>query len=450
MDTVKQNFDKVVQQARQDGARVELLISGGEDLSISFQKKKLESFESTQSQMAGFRVILGSSQGYAYTEKLSEDSFLRTYREALNNAKTVEAKGQQEIPLVKGATALNADAWKDLYKIEDVSMAQKLEVARLLEEACLSKDTRIQSVPHSSFSESVSFKRILNSEGLDQSFKHKYYTGYAYPLAKEGESSKMDGEGFFVRSFNQINTDEVTTDGVRYALSRLNAQKLPTGNYPVVIDRRQFPMILQMIYQYFSAKEVHEGKSLFKGKLGQKTASEKLNLEDNPFEMRGAAFRPFDDEGAASQKTVLIENGVLKNYLTNLHYAKMMDLPHTANAARSPASQQSIAPTNLVVSAGTKTLKELLSSHSKVVHLTEFSGGLHAGFKDSTGDFSMPAEGFLYENGKCIGPIDQFVMSGNVLDLLRDIEEIGNEYNKPGSSMICPDVLIKSLSFAGA
>jgi PmbA protein len=205
-----------------------------------------------------------------------------------------------------------------------------------------------------------------------------------------------------------------------------------------------------MISSYFSAKEVHEGKSLFEGKLGQQIASEKFELIDDPFEMKGTGVRPFDDEGAPSKKTDLIERGTLKNFLTNLEFASRMKLPHTSHAARGPSSSMDISPTNLVVQKGTKSLNELLSSSAKVVYLTNFSGGLHAGFKESTGDFSMPAEGFLYENGESVGPIDQFVMSGNVLDLLLEIVDLGDEYNEPGSSMICPDVLIKSLSFAGA
>lgn len=447
MDTVKTNFQKIVQKAQQDGAKVEMLLAGGENLSIGYSKRKLESFESTQSQMAGLRVILGANQGYAYTENLSEESLLRTYSEALNNARTVQADGAVPVGLVKPQKVA---AMQELYSPEQISMDKKMEVARLLEEKCLEKDARISAVPYSGFNETVRFKRILNSEGLDQEFRQNYYSGYAYPLAKEGESSKMDGEGFFARRFAEIDPAEVAETGVTKAVARLGATKLTTGNYAVVIDRDQFPMVLQMIYGYFSAKEVHEGKSLFQGKLGQKIASEKFQLLDDPFETRGTAVRPFDDEGAVSQKTVLFEKGVLKNFLTNMEYAAKMNLPHTSHGSRGPSSQLGIAPTNLVVAKGDKSLNELLSAYDKVIHLTEFAGGLHAGFKDSTGDFSMPAEGFLYENGKKVGAVDQFVMSGNVLDLLRDIVAMGNEYNKPGSSFICPDVLVKSLSFAGA
>ncbi|MNT65164.1 peptidase PmbA [compost metagenome] len=75
---------------------------------------------------------------------------------------------------------------------------------------------------------------------------------------------------------------------------------------------------------------------------------------------------------------------------------------------------------------------------------------MHSGFKESTGDFSLPAEGFLYENGKMVGPVDQFVVSGNIFEVLNSIEEVGSEYGKPGNSIMTPDVLVKELSFAGA
>lgn len=447
MDMIKNSFEKIQSQAHQDGVKVEMLISGGENLKIGFQKKEMNSFESTQSQMAGLRVIVGASQGYAYTENLAEDSLLRTYSEALKNARTVQKQDSFEVPLQK-PTAYQP--MNDLFVAEEIPMDQKIEVARNLEEKCLAADSRVQGVPYSGFNEVRSFKRVLNSEGLDHEYKQSYYVGYAYSLVKQDESSKMDAEGFFSRHFKNINVDEVSQNSVRKAVSRLGAKSLKTGNYPVVICRDQFTQVLAMIEGYFSAKEVDEGKSLFQGKLGDKIASEKFYLSDDPFAVNGSNSRPFDDEGSPSQKTVLFAGGVLANYLTNVEYAKKMNLPQTASASRSPSTSLGISVSNLVVKSGSKSLLELLASYPKVVYLTEFSGGLHSGFKESTGDISMPAEGFLYENGKCVGPVDQFVMSGNVLDLLRDIEEVGNEYNKPGNSMICPDVLVKSMSFAGA
>lgn len=447
MDTLKQNFDKIVEEARKEGAKVELLLSGSENLKLGFSQRKLEKFESTQSQMAGIRVALGASQGYAYTENLSQEALLRTYKEALGNARTLQSKDNKEIPFMKPQAVKDM---KELFNPEDIPMAQKMEMARALEEMCFETDPRVQSVPHSAFNEGLSFRRVLNSEGMDQKFQQNYYSIYTYPLAKEGESSKMDGESAFARSFKDLDAKKVAEEGVRKSVSRLGAEKLKTGNYAVVIGRESFQMVMMMFANYLSAKEVHEQKSLFQGKLNQKIASEKLQIVDDPFNMMGTSARPFDAEGAASQKTVIFENGVLKNYLTNLEYAQKMNLPHTAHASRNPASSMDISATNLIIAKGNKSLSDLLSQHPKTIYLTKFAGGLHAGFKEATGDFSLPAEGFLFENGQKIGAVDQFVISGNILDLLREIEELGNEYAKPGSSLICPDVLIKSLSFAGA
>lgn len=446
MDAIKDNFQKIVSQAKKDGVRVELLIAGGESISIGYQKRKLDSFESTQSQVAGFRVIDGANQGYAYTENLAEESLLRTYQEALNNAKTVQSKTKFEIPLTKPGQKLQT---LDVNNTEDVPMNEKIAIAEKLEGLCLDADQRIQAVPYSGFSQSSHFKRILNSEGLDQEFKQSFYSGYSSALAKEGESSKVGGERFFARRFKDIDVEKVVQKSVEKALSQLGAERPATGNYPVVIDRSQFPMVVAMFESYLSAQEVDEGKSLFDKKLGEKIAGAKFTLTDDPFEIRGGGLRPFDDEGSPSQKTVLFENGVLKNFLTNLEYSKKMDLPHTSNASRSPASSMGIGSSTLVISKGTQSLEELLKMYPKVIHMTKFAGGLHAGYKETTGDISMPAEGFLYENGKKVAAIDQFVMSGNVLDLLKDIEELSNEYNREGSSTICPDVLVKSMSFAG-
>jgi PmbA protein len=205
-----------------------------------------------------------------------------------------------------------------------------------------------------------------------------------------------------------------------------------------------------MFVGYLSAKNVFEKKSLFAGKLGQIMASAKFSLYDDPFETSCTSVRPFDSEGAPSQRTTLFENGVLKNFFTNLEFASKLGLPHTAHAARGPSSAMDIGPTNLIVAKGSASLEELLARYPRAVHLTHFAGGLHAGFKESTGDFSMPAEGFLYENGMKVGAVDQFVMSGNILTLLMDIEDVSSEQSRAGTSVLCPDVLVRSLSFAGA
>lgn len=447
MDTIRQNFDQLAAQAKKDGVRLEMLVTGGESLKLGFQKRKLEKFESSQSQMAGLRVIDGASQGYAYTENLGLDALLITYKEALGNAKMLKATSEgPEIKLAKPAPVKDMS---HLFVQEDVAMDKKMKVAEALEGKTLDASPKIQAVPYCGFSESSGFKRVLNTEGVDVSFKSSGYSGYAYALAKEGEVSKMDGDSFFARNFSNIDVEKVAKTGAERALSRLGARKLKTGMYPVIIDKEVMPSFITMIAMHLSAQDVFDGKSILKDQLGKKLGSDLFNLIDDPFDERGGSVRPFDSEGTPSQKTSIFENGVLKTYLTNLEYADKMNLPKTGHAARSPASSMGIGPSNLILQKGSSRFEEMLKAYPQVVVVTELNGGLHAGYKESTGDFSLPCEGFLYENGKLVSAVDQFVMSGNILDFIKNVEAVGADYNSEGNSILSPDVLIKSLSFAG-
>lgn len=447
MDQIKENFQKIVKLAEDQKAQVELLYSESEKLNLGYKKKKLDKFESIQSQIAGLRVIIGSSQGYAYTENLSEASLLNTFNEAYNNAKANAQSAD------KNAKAINLVKPQPVKAIEphyiEIPISDKKAVAEKLEADCLKED-KIQSVPWAGFTESQGAMRVLNSAGVDCHYKYQFYSAYAYPLAKDGESSKMGGESQIARDFKDIDVNHITTEAVKRAKEKLNAKTLKTGHYATIISSDEFVTMINMFESYFSAKQVFEGKSLLKDKIGQKIASPLFTLIDNPLEVTLPGYRPFDSEGATSQKTTLIDQGEFKSFITNLEYAEKMNLPHTAHAARSPAGTMSIGCSNLIVPAGNDSFEQLIAKNKTTVVITEFTGGLHAGYNETTGEFSMPAEGLLYEDGKLVGPVDQFVVSGNILETLKKITALGDKLNNGSSGRSCPDVLISELSFAGA
>lgn len=447
-DAIRESFDRLSELAKKDGVGLEMLVQGGERLALAFQTKKLQTFESTTTQVAGLRVVDGPVQGYAATENLAPASLERCYREALQNARMLkdEAKGPA-IPLA--APSPLTDEMKDLDRAQDIDIDRKMAVARELEEKALARDPRVFRVPYSRFSEGRGWQRILNTNGLDRFHRSSGYSGYSYVLAKEGEASKMDGDGFYARDFTEVNVDEVVNEAVRRAVSRLGATRIKTGNYPVLIDREIAASFLGMLLPSLSAKAVLENTSLLKGRTEQAIAASGLTIVDDPFDRRGTGARPFDDEGSPSRVTTMIENGVLKNFYTNLELAGKMGLPHTASAARGPSSEMGVGSSNVVVSKGTSSREDMLKSAPRLLWLTELSGSLHAGYNPASGNFSVPAEGFLVENGTIVGPVDQFVISGNILEMMKKITAIGDTYNKPGSSVLVPDLLIGELSIAG-
>lgn len=447
MDQIKESFLKISKLAESKKAQVELLYTESETLKLGYKQKKLDKFESIQSQIAGLRVLVGSSQGYAYTENLSDSSLLNAFNEAFNNA---HANAQTEDTKNKPLSLVKPEALNITEpKFTTIPIAEKKKVAEELESQCLSVD-KIQSVPWTGFSESQGAVRVLNSAGVDCQYKYQDYSAYTFPLAKDGESQKMAGEAISTKHFKDIKVSELTSSAVKKAKEKLNPQTLKTGNYATVIASDEFVTMINMFEGYFSAKQVFEGKSLLKGKVGSIIASPMFTLVDNPLDENLPGYRPFDSEGAPSKKTTLIENGEFKTFITNLEYAEKMNLPHTAHAARSPAGTMSIGCSNLLVPAGKESLESLISKNKTTVVITEFTGGLHAGYNSTTGEFSMPAEGLLFENGKLVGAVDQFVVSGNILEALKKIVGLSNKLNNGASGRVCPDVLIELLSFAGA
>src|SRR5690606_14891062 len=142
-----------------------------------------------------------------------------------------------------------------------------------------------------------------------------------------------------------------------------------------------------------------------------------LTLIDHP--LLGYAFnsRPFDFEGTVSQPHTLIENGVLKTFLTNSYYAHKLGLENTGNAMRSPSTRLGIAASNLIVQPGQASFEELVQLHPKMIAITSLKG--MAGFDSVSGQFSIEAEGNLYENGERVSALKNFVVSGNVMQFFK-------------------------------
>lgn len=444
-------FATIEKRAKADGVEVELLVERGEKFSVSFSKGKADKFDSSATHCAGLRVILDGAEGYSFSENLGEDALLAAYKEALENAKFVGdgADPSRKVRLLENrgeSVSEMAELFND--SNSTLTVEQKLDRARTLEEAALRADSRISAVPYTSYTETASEVQILTSTGIRRKQRHSGVFGYTYCLAKQGEDSRMDGEKYFTRDASKFDAEAIAKEAAHRAILKLGAVPPETGRYPVVIDNEVATALFGQISDYFSAKSVFEKSSLFGNDLGKTIASSKLTIVDDPFFRGGLGSRAFDGEGAPSQVTPLITEGKLERFLTNSVYAQRMDLPHTANAARSARSELDISFSNMVIKPGTKTLEELLAAYPRVIYITEFSGW-HAGFKPGSGDFSMPAEGQLWENGKFVRPLANFVVAGNMRDLLRDIEDVSDRMVRPTGSVVTPDLLIRELSVAG-
>ncbi len=443
-------FQDICHLAQHNNAHVELLLEGRESFSATYQKGGLEKFNSTGSTMAGFRVLNQGSTGYAFTENLEKESLIRTYQLALENAKFL-GKGGADAPnsfaLVKPGSY---EKMEFLFNsgIETHTIDEKLEVAKILESESLAADARVKAVPYSGFGHVKGWTWVLNSFGVDAYYESNGISGYAYSLVKEGEQSKVLGDSKWTRNWENLQPYKIARSGAHRALEMLGAKSIPSGTYTVLFENDVASELFELVSQYFSAKEVADKTSWLTGKLGQPLFSSQLTMIDDPFYALGAGSRPFDSEGSPSQKTVLIEQGVVANWLTNSEYAAKLNIANTANASRSPSTELNISPSNLVVKKGSSSFEDLLKMDETVIFINEMSG-FHAGVKLATGNFSIQSAGFLYRNGERVHPIEEIVVSGHLVETFKNIEGLSDRYASSASSVFVPDLLVKGVSIAG-
>ena len=288
---------------------------------------------------------------------------------------------------------------------------------------------------------------VANTNGVNKNFSTNGIYSYAYALAQEQEDRGMDGHASITRNISKLNIAHVAKTAAEKALSRLGGEMPETGKYPVVLTSDSVQTFFERILGSFSAKAVDEKLSLFGDQLGQKIFSDQITITDDPFAPNTFSGAPFDSEGSASKKTSVVEKGVLKSFLTNSIYAKKMGFENTANASRGPSSSLGVSPTNFIINPGTQSQADLLKVYPRTILITRLKG--LAGFNSLSGDFSVESEGFYYENGERVRPISNFVLSGSVLDLLRNVEAVGNEAYIFSSPVISPAFLISELSVAG-
>ncbi len=444
MSTMEQAIDYVLNYAGKKKLHVDVLATEKSSTRVDMQARKVEQFSFSESHELGVRVVSGHNEGIAYSESLDAESLDEMISEATANSRMIKKEIASEL---HPAAKLPTMDFLFNSSLQNIGAEQKIAAATALEAAAWDFDKRIVNVPRCSYRDVWMRHWVANSNGLKSQFQANGCSGYVGCMAKDGEAPVNVNEGFFARDFNLLKPEKIAQLAAKKTIDRLGARRPATGRYTVIFENRVAEQLVEMLSAYFSAKAIDEKSSPLAGKLGQALFSKVITLADDPFYTKGTSSRPFDDEGYASKKTMLIEQGKVVNFLTNTVFAKKLKIPHTAHGSRSPSTDLDISPSNLIVEPGTKKFDQLLNADPKVIVITNILGA--AGFREVSGDFSLPVEGHLYQNGKPVHALKDFLISGNLLQVFASIEAVGDDVLPPVSGTICPSLLIRDLNVAG-
>ena len=246
---------------------------------------------------------------------------------------------------------------------------------------------------------------------------------------------------------------KVGTEAARQAVCSLNAQKMCSGVFPVIFTQSAFRALLHYtVINAVKADFVLRDRSAFKDKIGKNVASEIVSVYDDGLLAWGLLTRKFDGEGVPCQKTTVIENGVLKNFLYDNYSANKAGTKSTGNASRSGGESYASTPVleanNFVFSSGNQTPDQLVSEikNGLIVYGVQ---GAHSSNPES-GEFSVVATPvWKIENGVVTHALRDVMLTGVFFDVMKNISGLGNNVRQLGQ-FVAPWIKVESIKAVGA
>jgi PmbA protein len=444
----------VVALAMKAGASdAEAAVREGDEFSVNVRLGQVETLKDSGSRGLGLRVFLGKRSASASTSDLTAEGIRQLVDGALELAKITE-----EDPCSGLAESSEFGSVPDDLRLYDEDVyslpgAERIEWARRAEAAALAADPRITNSDGGSFQAATGRKALANSRGFVGGYRSSYAGVSVSPMAEDADGSKqVDYWWSGARRLSDLESPEsIGKEAARRTLRRLGARRVPTQRVPIVFAPEVAGSLLGSIFEAASGDVIWRGASFLAGRLGEQIASANLTLVDDntmllPTGMGGFGTSPFDGEGLPSLRTVVVEAGVLRNYLLNTYTARKLGMKSTHNASRGLAGTPGIGCGNLYLEPGTQTHDQIIGDVPAGLYVTSLMG---FGVNVVTGDYSRGATGLWIENGALTHAVEEITVAGNLTEMLLNVTAIGNDLEFRGA-IASPTLRIDGMTIAGA
>lgn len=434
-----------VASAVKKGAEMaEAYISKRKELNINVRHGRVETIKFAADSGLGLRLIQGAKAGYSFSTDLSPAGVEETVRRALAGCAHAAPDPYHTLPVPDSVyPAL------DIHDpdIREAPVEAKIELARTMEQAALDYDPRVKIIESAAYQDSETAVTIVNSRGVNLTSRGGYCGVYMSLAASEGNGSQNGFALDYRLKYKELNPGDVGRTAALRAVRMLGAAPVPTGKMVVVLDPYVATGFLSLVAPALTSEAVQKGRSLLAGKVGGKVASEQITIVDDGAMPQGIASAPFDGEGVATARTVLIKNGVLQGFLYNTYTAAKDHTKSTGNGVRNSfKGTPEVGYTNFFIDAGTMTAEQMIKDTGSGIYITEVMG-MHTA-NPVSGDFSVGVAGLLIEDGQLTRPVRGMALGGNVFELLTAVEAVAGDlqfYGSKGS----PTLRVAALTVSG-
>ncbi len=445
-DRLQTLTEAMLSAARRAGAEAaDALAVDGTSVSIDIRAGRLEQAERAEGIELGLRVLIGGRQACVSVS----DTSARTLQDMAERAVAMarEAPADPDVGLADPDQL--ARGW-DLAALElcdpaPEPAAQALEEdARRAEAAALAHHGITQVEASAGSSRRAMF--LAASNGFAGGYGRSSRSVSAVAFTGTGSGMERDWAAEARTFQGDLPKPESVGDlaGAR-ALARVGAERPLTGAYPVLFDERVSSSLIGHLLAAVNGTAIARGSSWLRDALGQPVLPDTLSLIEDPWRPRISGSRPFDAEGLATARRLIVQDGVLMGWTLDLATGRKLGMASTASASRGPSSPPQPSTSNLDLTPGRCTRDDLVAQMGTGLLVTALIG---ASINPTTGDYSRGASGFWVEGGQVTHPVNQCTIAGNLRDMLRRIVPANDA--RPHLSIRVPSLLVEGMVLAGA
>ena len=376
-------------------------------------------------QGVGVRAVSGEKTAFAYSDEISFDAL----QDAAKATRAIAAAGQARTTRVAGRNP-PVPLYAAIDPIASLPSREKVELLERLEKKCRALDPRVKQVMASLGGE-YEVVLIARADGYTAADVRPLVRLSVQVIAEQNGRRESGSGGGGGRTgyahFTEAALDEYARQAVSQALANLDARPAPAGTMTVVLGPGWPGVLLhEAVGHGLEGDFNRKGSSAFAGRLGQRVASPGVTVVDDGTLPGRRGSLTIDDEGNPTQRTVLIEDGVLRTYLQDTLNARLLKMPLTGNARRESFAHVTMPRmTNTYMLAGSHDPQEIIRSVKKGLYATNFGGGQ---VDITNGKFVFSAaEAYLIEDGKVGQAVKGATLIGNGPDALTRVAMIGND-----------------------
>jgi TldD protein len=431
---IDQNLvEKVLTAATARGGDfAEIFVEDRHANSATLDQRRIEELTSGRERGAGIRVVIGETTGFAHTADLSERGLLKAAEAAAAVARS-GGGGTKTVAL----ESYRDHATRATELPHDVDKARKVEMMLLADDIARSQGSAISQVQVGLGDTSRRFV-VANTDGVFAG-DHQVRTRFNVQTVAVGDTGMQTGYRpvAATRGFEWMTPERITeaaSKAAQQALTKLASRPAPSGDLPVVLAGGSGGILFHEACGHgLESDAILKQASVYAGMVGEKVASDLVTLVDDGTMLDEWGYLAIDDEGRPAARNVLIENGVLTDYMWDYMRARKEGRVSSGNGRRQTyAHLPMVRMTNTYLMAGTQTPEEIIASTSYGVYVAQLGGGQ---VNPTTGDFVFGmTEAYLIENGEITTPLRECNLIGNGPAVLKRVDAVANDFSTaPGT-----------------